>query len=152
MSATVKVGDVAPDFKLPALRGGEVSLSDYRGKKNVVLFFYPKDDSPGCTVEACTFRDAYEEFVTAGAEVIGISSESIDSKRAFAQKHNLPMQFVSDAGGKVRATYGVKSTLGILPGRETFIIDKEGVVRHVFRSQIRVKNHVAESLAVLHSL
>jgi peroxiredoxin Q/BCP len=148
----IDVGDTAPDFRLPALRGGELALSDFRGKKNVVLFFYPKDDSPGCTVEACTFRDAYEDFVEAGAEVIGISSDSLDRHSAFAQRHSLPMQLVSDKGGKVRAQYGVKSTLGLIPGRETFIIDKTGVVRHVFRSQIRVKNHVAESLAVLQSL
>ena len=150
--SSVKVGDTAPDFRLPALRGGEVALSDFRGKKNVVLYFYPKDETPGCTVEACTFRDAYEDFVEAGAEVIGISSDSLDRHSAFAQRHSLPMQLVSDKGGKVRAQYGVKSTLGLIPGRETFIIDKTGVVRHVFRSQIRVKNHVAESLAVLKSL
>lgn len=148
----ISVGDVAPDFRLPALRGGEVALSDYRGQKNVVLFFYPKDDSPGCTVEACTFRDAYEEFVEAGAEVIGISSDSLDAHAAFARRHSLPMQLVADIGGKVRAQYGVKSTLGLIPGRETYIIDKQGVVRHVFRSQLRFKNHVAESLAVLHAL
>ena len=148
----IDVGDTAPDFRLPALRGGELALSDFRGKKNVVLFFYPKDDSPGCTVEACTFRDAYEEFVEAGAEVIGISSDSLDKHASFAKRHGLPMQLVSDRGGKVREQYGVKSTLGLIPGRETFIIDKQGVVRHVFRSQIRVKNHVAESLAVLQTL
>jgi len=151
MSA-IKVGDPAPDFRLPALRGGEVALSDFRGKKNVVLFFYPKDASPGCTVEACTFRDAYEDFVDAGAEVIGVSSDSLADHAAFAGKHQLPMQLLSDDGGRVRAQYGVKSTLGILPGRETIIIDKDGVVRHIFRSQLRFKNHVVESLAVLHSL
>ncbi|HEX6836691.1 MAG TPA: peroxiredoxin [Polyangia bacterium] len=148
----IHVGDRAPDFRLPALRGGEVALSDFRGKKNVVLFFYPKDASPGCTVEACTFRDAYEDFVDAGAEVIGVSSDSLEDHAAFAGKHQLPMQLLADAGGKVRAEYGVKSTLGLIPGRETFIIDKEGVVRHVFRSQLRFKNHVVESLAVLQSL
>jgi thioredoxin-dependent peroxiredoxin len=146
------VGQRAPEFALPALRGGEVKLSDFVGKKNVVLFFYPKDSSPGCTVEACTFRDAYEDFVAAGAEVIGISSDSLASHQAFAGKHNLPMQFVTDEGGKVRAQYGVKSTLGLLAGRETFIIDKAGIVRHVFRSQLRVKQHVAESLEVLKRL
>ena len=152
MSATVKVGDVAPDFRLPALRGGEVALSDFRGKKNVVVFFYPKDETMGCTVEACTFRDAYEDFVAAGAEVIGISSDSIESHASFAARHQLPMQLCSDAGGQVRAQWGVRSTLGMLPGRETFIVDREGVVRHVFRSQVRVKAHVADSLAVLRSL
>lgn len=149
---SIEVGERAPDFRLPALRGGELALSDFAGKKNVVLFFYPRDASPGCTVEACTFRDAYEDFVDAGAEVIGISSDSVDAHESFAQRHRLPMQLVSDAGGKVRAAYGVKSTLGLIAGRETFIIDKAGVVRHVFRSQIRVKEHVAESLAVLRRL
>jgi thioredoxin-dependent peroxiredoxin len=149
---SVAVGQRAPDFRLPALRGGEIALSDFVGKKNVVLFFYPKDGTPGCTAEACTFRDAYEDFVEAGAEVIGISSDSLDAHQAFATRHNLPMQLVSDAGGKVRAQYGVKSTLGVIAGRETFIIDKQGIVRHVFRSQLRVKQHVAESLTVLKSL
>jgi thioredoxin-dependent peroxiredoxin len=149
---SVAIGAPAPDFTLPALRGGTVRLSDFAGKKNVVLFFYPKDLSPGCTVEACTFRDAYQDFVDAGAEVIGISSDSVESHAAFADKHRLPMQFVTDADGAVRAQYGVKSTLGLLAGRETFIIDKAGVVRHVFRSQLRVKQHVAESLAILKTL
>jgi thioredoxin-dependent peroxiredoxin len=140
---------MAPDFTLPALRGGQVTLSTFRGQKNVVLFFYPKDSSPGCTVEACTFRDAYEDFVEAGAEVIGVSSDSLDKHAQFAQRHQLPMQLLTDAGGVVRERYGVKRTLGLIDGRETFIIDKAGVVRHVFRSQLRVKSHVEEALAVL---
>jgi peroxiredoxin Q/BCP len=146
------IGDRAPDFKLPALRGGEVSLADFAGKKNVVLFFYPRDLSPGCTVEACTFRDAYEDFVAAGAEVIGISSDSLEEHARFASKHSLPMQLLTDADGKVRAAYGVRATLGFIPGRETFIIDKQGIVRHLFRSQMRVKQHVAESIEVLKRL
>ena len=149
---SLKVGERAPDFRLPALRGGEVSLSDFLGKKNVVLFFYPKDDTPGCTVEACTFRDAYEDFRDAGAEVIGISSDTIESHAKFAEHHHLPMQFLADAGGRVRAAFGVKPSLGLFDGRETFLIDKEGVIRHVFRSQVRVKQHVEESLAMLKRL
>jgi peroxiredoxin Q/BCP len=146
---SLHVGDRAPDFRLPALRGGEVALSDFLGKKNVVLFFYPKDDTPGCTVEACTFRDSYEDFRDAGAEVIGISSDSIESHAAFAEHHHLPMQLLADKGGRVRAAYGVKPSLGLFDGRETFLIDKQGIVRHVFRSQLRVKQHVQESLAML---
>jgi peroxiredoxin Q/BCP len=148
----INVGDVAPDFSLPALRGGEVKLSDFRGKKNVVLFFYPRDSSPGCTREACSFRDAYEDFVGAGAEVIGVSSDSLEDHATFAARFKLQMQLLTDAGGKVRAQYGIKRTLGLIDGRETFIIDKAGIVRHVFRSQVRVHKHVAESLAVLQSL
>ena len=129
-----------------------MTLSSFRGHKNVVLFFYPRDSSPGCTREACTFRDAYQDFVDAGAELIGISSDSLEDHATFASRYKLPMQLLTDAGGKVRAQYGVKRTLGLIDGRETFIIDKEGVVRHVFRSQVRVNQHVAESLAVLHAL
>ncbi|MDB4969514.1 MAG: alkyl hydroperoxide reductase [Myxococcales bacterium] len=149
---SIETGDVAPDFTLPALRGGEVKLSDFRDKKNVVLFFYPRDSSPGCTREACTFRDAYDDFAAAGAEVIGISNDSLEDHATFASRHNLPMQLLTDAGGKVRAQYGIKRTLGLIDGRETFIIDKQGIVRHVFRSQVRVYKHVEESLAVLQRL
>lgn len=148
----MKIGERAPDFSLPSLRDGEWRLSDYVGKKNLVLFFYPKDETPGCTVEACTFRDAYQDFVDAGAEVIGISSDSVTSHESFASHHRLPYQLLSDQGGRVRALYGVKATLGILPGRETFVIDKQGVVRYVFRSQLNTKAHVAKSLEVLRSL
>lgn len=146
---SIRVGDRAPDFRLPALHGGEVGLSDFLGKKNVVLFFYPKDETLGCTVEACTFRDAYKDFRDAGAEVMGISSDSVESHQAFAAHHHLPMQLLADVGGRVRAAYGVKASLGLFDGRETFLIDKQGIVRHVFRSQVRVKQHVEESLAVL---
>lgn len=149
---SLQVGERAPDFRLPALSGGEVGLSDFLGRKNVVLFFYPKDGSPGCTVEACTFRDSYEDFAKVGAEVIGISSDSLESHAKFAERHHLPMQLLTDSGGRVRARYDVKSSLGLVPGRETFIIDKQGIIRHVFRSQLRVKRHVAQALAVLEKL
>jgi peroxiredoxin Q/BCP len=149
---SLPIGERAPDFTLPSSRGGEVTLSKLIGQKNVVLFFYPLDDSPGCTVEACAFRDAYEEFVEAGAEVLGISSGELYEHHYFARKHALPMQLLSDARGQVRRLYGVKPTLGILPGRETFIIDKQGMVRHVFRSQLRVRQHIQEALAMLRAL
>src|SRR5262249_46148515 len=108
---SVEVGKPAPDFTLPAVEGGGGARSDFVGKKNVVLFFYPKDMTPGCTVEACTFRDAYEDFVAAGAEVIGISADSVESHQKFASKHGLPMQLLTDADGQVRARYGIKKTL-----------------------------------------
>lgn len=146
---SLAIGDRALDFRLPALHGGEVALSDFLGKKNVVLFFYPKDETLGCTAEACSFRDAYQDFLAAGAEVIGISSDSIESHAKFAEHHHLPMQLLADVGGHVRAQYGIKPSLGLFDGRETFIVDKKGIVRHVFRSQVQVKRHVAESLDVL---
>jgi thioredoxin-dependent peroxiredoxin len=148
----VNVGDKAPDFTLPNQRGETVTLSHFQGQKAVVLYFYPKDDTPGCTVESCSFRDSYEDFVAAGAEVIGISSDSPDSHRAFASKHNLPFTLVSDAGAAVRKAYGVPATLGLLPGRVTYVIDKTGTVRHVFNSQFNPKGHVAEALGILKTL
>jgi peroxiredoxin Q/BCP len=143
------VGDRAPDFALPDASGATIRLSDFRGKKAVVLYFYPKDDTPGCTKEACGFRDSYEEFAGAGAEVIGVSSDSGDSHRGFASKYKLPFTLLSDRGGKVRQQYGVPATLGLLPGRVTFVIDRDGVVRHVFNSQLAATRHVGEALAAL---
>ena len=143
------VGDRAPDFALPDASGATIRLSDFRGKKAVVLYFYPKDDTPGCTKEACGFRDSYEEFAGAGAEVIGVSSDSGDSHRGFASKYKLPFTLLSDQGGKVRQQYGVPATLGLLPGRVTFVIDRDGVVRHVFNSQLAATRHVSEALGAL---
>lgn len=148
----IRVGEPAPDFELASSGGKLVRLSEFKGRKNVVLFFYPKDDSPGCTVEACTFRDRFQDFADAGAELIGISSDSVESHASFAGKHRLPMTLLSDAGARVRRAFGVRATLGILPGRATFIVDKAGVVRHVFNSQLRVKRHVEESLEILRTL
>jgi peroxiredoxin Q/BCP len=149
---TISVGDRAPDFTLPGPGGKPVRLADLTASKAVVVFFYPKDDTPGCTVEACTFRDRYDTFAAAGAEVVGISSDSLASHDAFAGKHKLPMTLLSDADGKVRKLFGVKSTLGIMPGRATFVIDRKGVVRHVFVSQLRAGKHVDEALTVVQQL
>ena len=132
----VDVGSKAPDFKLPSQSGQMLSLNDFIGEKPVVLFFYPKDDTPGCTKQACVFRDNYEVFKKRDAEVIGISSDSIESHRGFAAKHNLPYTLLSDEDKKVRKLYGVPNTLGLFPGRVTYIIDREGIVRHVFSSQL----------------
>jgi peroxiredoxin Q/BCP len=142
-------GEKAPDFDLVASTGERVKLSDYAGKKAVVLFFYPKDDSPGCTVEACNFRDSYDAFTEAGATVIGISSDSTDSHAAFGKKHGLPMTLLSDPNGEVRKRYGVRSTLGFIPGRATFVVDKNGVVQNAFSSQLRLGKHVEDALAVV---
>jgi peroxiredoxin Q/BCP len=146
------VGQRAPDFTLPSSGGAKVTLSELTKDKAVVVFFYPKDDTPGCTVEACTFRDSYDAFAEAGAEVVGISSDSTASHERFAGKHKLPMTLLSDTDGAVRKQYGVKSTLGIMPGRATFVIDRSGVVRHVFVSQLRAEKHVHEALAVVKRL
>lgn len=148
----LKVGETAPEFTLRSGAGAAVSLADFRGKAEVVLFFYPKDASPGCTAEACSFRDRYEDFREAGAEVIGVSSDSSDSHKRFSRSNHLPFLLLSDADGSVRARYGVSKTLGLFPGRTTFLIDREGVVRHIFSSQFLPTKHVSEMLGVLRSL
>jgi peroxiredoxin Q/BCP len=148
----VDVGTVAPHFALPSQTGEMVSLEDFVGRKPVVLFFYPKDDTPGCRTEACAFRDDYEQFGMLDAEVVGISSDSVESHRSFAENHDLPFTLLSDEGGKVRQLYGVPSTLGLLPGRVTYVIDREGVVRHVFSSQLAASRHVEEALGTLRAL
>jgi peroxiredoxin Q/BCP len=132
--------------------GDNVTLSEYQGKKNVVLYFYPKDETRGCTREACEFRDRYDVFTGLGAEVLGVSSDTLESHKSFATHHGLPFLLLSDEDGKVRKLYGVPSSMGIIPGRVTFIIDKKGVVRHVFSSQFQPEKHIEEALKVLKEL
>jgi thioredoxin-dependent peroxiredoxin len=148
----VEVGAVAPDFTLPSQSGEMVSLKDFLGNRPVVLVFYPKDHTPGCTKEVCAFRDSFEEFSNLDVEVIGISSDSVESHRSFAQKHSLPFTLLSDEEGKVRKLYGVSNTLGLFPGRVTYVVDQEGIVSNIFSSQIDVERHVEEALEVLRSL
>jgi len=147
--ASVQVGDRAPDFELPAHDGGNVRLSDYRGERAVVLYFYPKDETPVCTKEACSFRDAYQDFVDAGAEVIGVSQDSVDSHRRFVARHGLPFRLIADTDGELRRAYGVPKTLGLMAGRVTYVIDRDGVVRHAFNAQLAAQRHVDEALAAL---
>ncbi len=149
---TVKVGDKAPDFTLPSQLGDNVTLSEYLGRKNVVLYFYPKDESPGCTREACSFRDNYQELASLGAEVLGISGQSVESHKSFATHHGLPFILLSDADNQVRKLYGVPSTMGVVPGRVTYIIDKQGVVRSIFSSQTQAERHVEEAKKALKQL
>jgi peroxiredoxin Q/BCP len=146
---TVKVGDIAPDFTLPSQIGDDVTLSEFFSKKNVVLYFYPKDETKGCTKEACTFRDNYEELTNLGAEVIGVSGQSVESHKSFASHYGLQFILLSDEGNKVRELYGVPSSMGIIPGRVTYIIDKKGIVRHIFNSQTQAQKHVEEAKKTL---
>ncbi|HZG61987.1 MAG TPA: peroxiredoxin [Rubrobacteraceae bacterium] len=148
----VEVGSTAPDFSLLSQSGQMVNLKDFIGEKPVVLFFYPKDDTPGCTKQACAFRDDYEGFEKLDAEVIGISSDSVESHRRFAAKHDLPYTLLSDEERKLRKLYGVSNTLGLFPGRVTYVIDKKGIVRHVFSSQLGAEKHVEQALKSLRSI
>ncbi|MET0287246.1 MAG: peroxiredoxin [Polyangiales bacterium] len=145
----LQAGTEAPDFTLNDQNGKAVHLASFRGKKTVVVYFYPKDDTPGCTAEACMFRDQFTEFTDAGAEVLGISSDSEASHKKFAAKYNLPFSLLSDKGGVVRSAFGVPANFGLLPGRVTYVIDKQGVIRHAFNSQINATKHVSEALGVI---
>lgn len=145
----VKIGDQVPDFSLQNQHGEMVSVKQFLGKP-FVLFFYPKDDTPGCTKEACGFRDAYAELRDLEAEVIGISADSPASHLDFAKKYDLPFVLLSDEGNRARKLLGVKGSLfGLLPGRVTYVVDAKGVVRHIFDSQIQAERHVKEALEQL---
>ena len=148
----VRAGDIAPDFILPDQAGKPVRLRDLLGDKTVVLYFYPKDETPGCVLEARAFRDSYAEFTAQGAEVVGVSSDSVKSHRRFIERHALPFRLLSDRDSAVRDLYGVERTLGVLPGRVTYVIDKAGVVRQVYSSQLLPTRHSREALSVLAAL
>lgn len=148
--ASSLIGQQAPNFSLQNQHGETISLSDFTGEKHVVLYFYPKDETPGCTKEACGFRDSYEDFLEAGAEVIGVSEDSVASHAKFASGRKLPFQLLSDKGGKVAKSYGVKKGLfGLLPGRETFVISKNGQVLSAFSSQFQIDPHISKALEIL---
>jgi peroxiredoxin Q/BCP len=150
----VKVGDFAPDFSLPDQANKAVHLDELVKANIVVLYFYPKDFSSGCTLEACTFRDNFDDFVNVGATVVGVSSDSPESHQSFIEKHHLPFTLVSDEDGTVQTIYGVKSVFAaqIIPGRITYIIDKQRVVRHIFSSRVDMRGHVTDALKVIKSL
>lgn len=126
-------------------------MADFRGRKWVVLYFYPKDETVGCTAEACAFRDSYSVFQGTRAEVLGISADSIESHRRFAARNRLPFPLLSDKGNKIRQLYGVQPTYGLIAGRVTFIIDPEGKIRHIFDSQFNPAAHIPESLRAIQS-
>jgi thioredoxin-dependent peroxiredoxin len=148
----VAVGDQAPDFTLPDKDGVPMRLSDLLHESAVVLYFYPKDDTPGCTAEACSFRDQYAVFKDAGAEVVGVSSDSAESHQQFAAKHRLPFVLVSDEDGALRKLYGVPTSFGMFPGRVTYVIGRDGIVRHIFSSQIQFDKHVTEAIKTLQAM
>jgi thioredoxin-dependent peroxiredoxin len=152
MARGIAAGDKAPDFTLPSQAGEPVRLHDRIGQHVVVLYFYPKDNTSGCTAEACAFRDSYEVFTDAGAEVIGVSSDSVGKHAGFAGKYELPFTLLADEGGKVRKLYGVRATLGIIPGRVTYVIDRDGTVRHVFNSMTNIGGHVKQALDMVRQL
>ncbi len=149
---SIAVGDRAPQFTATAHTGQPVALADYLGKQVVVLYFFPRDGTPVCTAEACGFRDAYADFVAAGAVVIGASGDAIERHRRFVEERRLPFLLVSDRDGGLRKAFGVHRLLGLLPGRTTYVIDKDGVVRHIFTSHLSADRHIDEALRVVREL
>jgi len=145
-TSKIQVGDPAPDFTLPTQTGESFSFHDLLGQSSIILYFYPKDETRGCTIEACSFRDSYEVFKDAGAEVVGISSDSVESHQKFAQKHRLPFILLSDKSGTVRKLFGVPSIFGLVPQRVTYVIDKQGIIRHIFSSLYMPEKHITEAL------
>ena len=146
----IKIGSTIPSFTLPDQNGNLFDINAVLGKKNLVIYFYPKDDSPGCTAQACSFQDQFEVFTQADAVVIGISGQSVKSHKEFAEKHRLSFTLLSDDGNKIRKQFGVPTNLfGLLPGRVTYIADKTGKVIYVFNSQTNATKHVDEALRIL---
>ena len=148
----VGIGDRAPDFTLPDQNGRMVSLHDYAGLRNVVIYFYPKDFTPGCTAETRSVGSVYAVLEGLGAEVLGVSTGEVRTHREFAEACGAKFSLLADEGGKVRKLYDVHASLGLIPGRATFVVDKEGVVRHVFSSQTNASGHVAEAIRALKAI
>jgi thioredoxin-dependent peroxiredoxin len=148
-----EVGSHVPEFTLADQNGNLFSINSVIGKKNLVIYFYPKDDTPGCTDEACYFRDELEAFSKADALIIGISGQSAESHKKFAEKYHLGFTLLSDEGDKVRKLFGVPvNFLGMLPGRVTYVADKSGTVVYIYNSQMKARSHVDEALKILNDL
>jgi thioredoxin-dependent peroxiredoxin len=146
---SLNIGDQIPEFKLTDQNGEDFDINAVKGKNSLVIYFYPKNFTPGCTKEACSFRDSYEDFKELGAEVIGISADSKNSHERFAKRHKLPFTLLSDSKGAVKRKFGVKSNLfGLIPGRETFVVNKKGIVIFTFNS-MNAEQHIKEALKVL---
>lgn len=147
--ARFEVGDRAPEFSATTYDGNKIRLTDFLGKRALVLFFYPKDGTPICTREACAFRDSYDQFIDAGADVIGVSSDSEESHRAFARQHKLSFPLISDVDGSLRKAFAVPKTMGLFPGRVTYVIDQAGIIRQIFSAQFASTEHVRQALSAV---
>ena len=146
----LKIGDKIPSFTLQDQNGEDFLIDDFLGSTAMVIYFYPKDDTPGCTKEACSFRDTYAEFRDLNAKVIGISADNVVSHKKFAEKYNLPFTLLSDTNNKVRKLFGVPGSLfGLIPGRVTYIVDKNGIVTEIYDNMFNAEGHIKESLKAL---
>ena len=145
------VGDRIPTFELVDQNGDRQSSASLRGRC-LVLFFYPKDETPGCTLQACSFRDSHSELLELGALVWGVSGDDTISHRRFAYRHSLPFPLLSDPGNTLRQRFGVPRTMGLFPGRVTYVIDGDGVIRHRFDNLLDGPAHVREAHSILSGL
>jgi peroxiredoxin Q/BCP len=147
----LKIGDKVPSFTAKDTNGNLFDSQDYIGKQPLVIYFYPKDNTPGCTTQACSFRDNYQDFKDLGAEIIGISSDSVRSHIQFKSKSNLPFILLSDNEKKIRKLFGVQNNMLVIPGRETFVTDKNGNILLIFNS-MSAKIHIEKALEILKKL
>ncbi len=148
----LKVGDTVPAFKLQNQKGQWFNSNSVIGKQAAVIYFYPKDNTPGCTKEACKFRDEFEVFKDLNAKIIGISSDDVTSHKKFAKKYDLPFTLLADVNKKVRKLFGVpNSVLGLIPGRVTYVVNKKGIIIYIFNSQFSAQKHIAEAIKALKS-
>lgn len=145
----IKIGDKVSNFKLKNQNGNDFELSEHLGKGKIVLYFYLKDEAKECKKEACIFRDRYEEFVDTGVKVVGISSDNVESHKQFAEKNNLPFTLLSDEKDEIRKLFGVPKTLGLLPGRVTFVMDENGIIISIFNSQLFIDKHINSALEII---
>ena len=149
----IGVGDRVPDFTLLDQTGARFVMREHLGHGPLVIYFYPKDETRGCTAEACAFRDSHEDFVSAGAKVVGISSDTVASHQSFANNHKLPFTLLADVDGAVRKAFDVpRAFIGLVDGRVTYVVDSTGIVRHTFNSAINMSKHVDEAIAVVRTL
>lgn len=147
----IEVGDKVPNFILQDQNGKTFNLESELGSK-MVIYFYPKNNTPACTKEACKFRDEYESFTDLDVKVIGISSDSVASHKKFEEKYNLPFLLLADIDNKVRGLFGVPKSMIFLPGRVTYIIDKNGIVRYIFNNQFGAEKHIVNALKKIKEL
>ena len=145
----LKVGDRAPDFELEDQDGKKIKLLEWKGTSSLILYFYPKDDTPGCTAQSCSFRDHYENLKNLDVKIAGVSSDSTESHKRFATKYKLPFTLLSDVKGEARKLYGIKKTFGLIPARVSFIIDPKGMITYAYSSQINIQKHVDDAIALL---
>ena len=148
----LKEGTAAPDFEGTLDDGSTFRLADYKGRKNVVLYFYPKDFTPGCTREACNFRDEAESFESHGAVIVGVSSDTADSHKSFKEQHNLPFPLVADPDKRIIKLYQAQGLLGMITARITYVIDKEGIIRRAFRHDLNIGKHLKDTLSALEAV